>query len=125
MNLLSLQIFSSDVQFIVGGKMKKSLFAFIVLSLFVPITVFYCFLLSKYIDNNYITCGIILFFTDIFCSTSYFFIIKEYRGFLIFIFSLIFNIITIIIYCKLIFDEITGSKITILIFMAIIMIIYI
>ena len=52
---------------------------YIVLSLFVPITVFYCFLLSKYIDNNYITCGIILFFTDIFCSTSYFFIFKEYR----------------------------------------------
>ena len=97
---------------------------YIVLSLFVPITVFYCFLLSKYVDNNYITCGIILFSTDIFCSTSYFFISKEYRGFLIFIFSLIFNIITIIIYCTLIFDEITGSKITILIFMAIIMIIY-
>ena len=35
MNLLSLQIFSSDVQFTVGGKMKKSLFAFIALSLFV------------------------------------------------------------------------------------------
>ena len=102
---------------------KQVLYAF--LSIFVFITIFYCFLLSKYIDTNFITCGIILFFTDIFSSTLYSIIFKEYRGIFILLISSVFNIITIVIYCKFMFDEINGSKITILIFMALIMILYI
>jgi len=98
---------------------------YILLSIFVPITVFYCFLLSKYVQNYYITCGIILFFTDICCSTIYYFIFNKYRGILILLISSIFNIITIVIYCTLVFDEINGSVITILIFMALIMNLYI
>ena len=98
---------------------------YILLSIFVPITVFYCFLLSKYVQNNYITCGIILFFTDICCSTIYYFIFNKYRGILILLISSIFNIITIVIYCTLVFDEINGSVITILIFMSLIMNLYI
>lgn len=99
------------------------LYAFLSIFVFVPI--FYCFLLSKYVDKNFITLGIILFFTDVFCSTLYSFIFKEYRGIFIFLISSAFNIITIVIYCKFIFDEINGSKITILIFMALIMSLYI
>ena len=70
------------------------------LTIYIPIIVFYCFLLSKYIDKNYISCGIILFFTDIFCSTFYYIIFKIYRGFIILIISSIFNAITIVLYCK-------------------------
>jgi hypothetical protein len=57
---------------------------YVFLSLFAFIPIFYCFLLSKYIDKNFITCGIILFFTDIFCSTLYSIIFKEYIGIFIF-----------------------------------------
>ena len=95
------------------------------LSLFVVIIIFYCFLLSKYVDKNYITCGIILFFTDIFCSMLYCTIFKEYRGIFIVLISSIFNIITILMYFKYIFEEINGTKITILIIMALLMILYI
>ena len=101
---------------------KQVIYAFLSIFVFVPI--FYCFLLSKYIDKNFITLGIILFFTDVFCSTIYCFIFKEYRGIFIFLSSSAFNIITIVIYCKFMFDEINGSKITILIFMALIMSLY-
>jgi len=101
---------------------KQMIYAFLSIFVFVPI--FYCFLLSKYVDKNFITLGIILFFTDVFCSTLYSFIFKEYRGIFIFLISSAFNIITIVIYCKFIFDEINGSKITILIFMALIMSLY-
>lgn len=102
---------------------KQVIYAFLSIFVFVPI--FYCFLLSKYIDNNYITCGIILFFTDVFSSTLYSMIFKEYRGIFILLISSVFNTITIVIYCKFMFDEINGSKITILIFMALIMSLYI
>lgn len=102
---------------------KQLIYALLSIFAFVPI--FYCFLLSKYIDKNFITCGIILFFTDVVCSTLYIFLIKEYRGIFILLISSVFNIITIVIYCIYIFDEINGSKITILIFMALIMILYI
>ena len=101
---------------------KQVIYAFLSIFVFVPI--FYCFLLSKYIDKNFITLGMILFFTDVFCSTIYSFIFKEYRGIFIFLSSSAFNIITIVIYCKFMFDEINGSKITILIFMALIMSLY-
>ena len=98
---------------------------YVLLSLFAFIPIFYCFLLSKYIDKNFITCGIILFFTDIFCSTLYSIIFKEYIGIFILLSSSAFNVITIVLYCKFMFDEINGSKITILIFMALIMCLYI
>ena len=98
---------------------------YVFLSLFAFIPIFYCFLLSKYIDKNFITCGIILFFTDIFCSTLYSIIFKEYIGIFILLSSSAFNVITIVLYCKFMFDEINGSKITILIFMALIMCLYI
>ena len=76
-------------------------------------------------DKNFITCGIILFFTDVFCSTIYSIIFKEYRGIFILLMSSVFNIITIVIYCLFMFDEINGGKITILIFMDLIMILYV
>ena len=98
---------------------------YVLLSIFAFVPIFYCFLLSKYVDKNFITCGIILFFTDVVCSTLYIFLIKEYRGIFILLISSVFNTITIVIYCIYIFDEINGSKITILIFMALIMILYI
>ena len=98
---------------------------YVFLSLFAFIPIFYCFLLSKYIDKNFITCGIILFFTDVFSSTLYSIIFKEFRGIFILLSSSAFNVITIVLYCKFMFDEINGSKITILIFMALIMSLYI